>query len=153
MIVACPPCLIGQVDTEAMANTELMSVVSWSASLSGKREIPTVLTNATGKAGFTFDFANRKITMNLVTRNLQGVQKIELRMRRSAHDASGPAIIKVYDEKDGPFDGSLTKTFPSERFKELATAILNDRAIVTVCTESHPDGEITGRVEMKKSYR
>jgi len=138
--------------TESMANTELTSVVTWSANLSGRREIPSVTTDATGTAGFVFDFPNRKATINIVTRSLQDVQKIELRMRRAAHDASGPVLITVYDSKDGPFNGTLTKTFPATRFKELATVILNGRAIVTVCTKSHPDGEITGRVEMHKSY-
>src|SRR5271165_451369 len=119
MLFAGVPRLAGQMATESMANTELTSVVTWSANLSGRREIPSVTTDATGTAGFVFDFPNRKATINIVTRSLQDVQKIELRMRRAAHDASGPVLITVYDSKDGPFNGTLTKTFPATRFKEL----------------------------------
>jgi len=147
------PCLIGQTDTGGMSNTERMAVVTWSADLSGKREIPSVVTNATGKAGFVFDFSNHEVTVNLVTHDIQDVQRVELRLRRSAHDASGPILITVYEAKDGPFNATLTKTFSAKHFEELATVILNGRAIVTVSTKSHPDGEITGRVQMHKSYR
>ncbi|MGO9575487.1 MAG: CHRD domain-containing protein [Terriglobales bacterium] len=135
-----------------MANTEHMSVVTWSAEMSGRREIPTVVTDARGKAGFVFDFPNRRATVTITTRNIKDVEKIELRIRRSAHDASGPAAIVIYDAKDGPYSGRLTRVLPASRFKELATLVLNGRATVTVCTKSHPDGEITGRVQMHKSY-
>jgi hypothetical protein len=153
MILVSSSQLPGQSDSGSSSNAERMSVVTWSAELNGKREIPTVVTDASGKASLSFDFAHRKASISLTTSNLQNVEKIELRIRRSSHDASGPTLITVYDSKNGPFEGRIFQTFPSSRFTEIASTVLNDRATVVVCTKSHPNGEIAGRIRMQKTYR
>jgi hypothetical protein len=134
------------------------AIVEWYADLSGAKDASlgvraqAVQTRATGKVTASFDFDHQAVTFNVEAKGITGVEKIEVRAARSRGDLSGPAIITIYDSRDGPFTGALTKTVTGRSFTQVSTPIINGQAAVVITTHTHPDGEIAGFIVMHKRY-
>lgn len=135
-------------------------VVVWSASLSPSPKAP-----ASGTAAIDFDFAHPGATVTVDAKALKNVQAIELHVARSFSDHTGPAVLTVYDAKDGPLPASLTRQVtPADlhpqasakvrTFADLVQAVLDGRAYVTVvpktAVSAASQAMLTGFIGMHK---
>jgi CHRD domain-containing protein len=135
------------------------AIVEWYADLSPARNealgahASNVQTRATGKVTVEVDFPSKTVTFHVNTKNMAGVDKIELRSYLSSGQLAKPAIFTIYDAREGSFTESLTKTVKGAAFEQVATQILNGVAGILVTTDKNPDGEISGKIVMHKHYR
>ncbi len=132
-------------------------VVVWSAALAPSPKAP-----AAGTAAIDFDFLHPGATVTVDAKTLKNVQAIELHVARSFSDHTGPAVLTVYDAKDGPLPASLTRQVspadlhPSasakvRTFADLVQAVLDGRAYVTVVSKAAaPQVTLTGFIGMHK---
>lgn len=134
-------------------------VVVWSAALAPSPKAP-----AAGTAAIDFDFAHPGATVTVDARALKNVQAIELHVARSFSDHTGPAVLTVYDAKDGPLPASLTRQVtPADlhpqasakirTFADLVQAVLDGRTYVTVVPKTAvaaPQATLTGFIGMHK---
>ncbi len=134
-------------------------VVVWSAALAPSPKAP-----AAGTAAIDFDFAHPGATVTVDAKALKNVQAIELHVARSFSDHTGPAVLTVYDAKDGPLPASLTRRVtpadlhPSasakiNRFADLVQAVSDGRAYITVVSAiaaDKPQATLTGFIGMHK---
>src|SRR5436305_13140477 len=144
-------CVFSQTAGQKVDSSDHEAVITWSADLQGKNEVPAVRTQASAKAEFKFDFGAQTATFKITAQNLQDVSKIVLRVERAQEGLKGPAIVVLYSlTKDGPFPGTYTKTLAGGLFKEVAEVVSNGEGIVEVLTKAHPHGELIGLVQMHK---
>ena len=98
------------------------------------------------------DFPRKTVTFHVDTKNISGVNKIELRSY-SARDLLGKQVIyTIYDAHEGAFSGSLVKTVTGAAFEQVARPIVNSLAAIVVTTDRNPDGEIAGKIVMHKRH-
>jgi CHRD domain len=113
--------------------------VNFAAPLSGKVQVPPVVTEASGTFGATFDTATRQLTWKGTYSGLSG-------RATAAHfhgpaDATATAPVSLgWTKIDSPFDGSATLT------EKQAGELLAGKWYVNIHTQSHPGGEIRGQV-------
>ena len=130
-----------------------MGVVSWEASLTGANAGPGITTKGTGKAVFGLDFDKSTVDITIDTKNLQGAQKIELRMVKAPNDVNGPVVFTIYDSaSDGPLPEHLIKKVTGADFSAVSALVSNGKGAVAVTTKAHPQAEAAGLVKMVKSY-
>jgi hypothetical protein len=140
--------------TQARDSSDRAAVVTWSADLNGNNETPAVSTAARATAEFTFDFHARTATFQITPENLQNVATVLLLVKGAEKNLKGAPVLTLYNAAEGPgLSKAYTKTFANDAFKEIANAVLNGTGVVEVTTKAHPDGEISGVVQMHKSYR
>jgi hypothetical protein len=156
-LAALLPFLTGAIAFTQASEHRTHGVVEWYADLTGAKDSSHVLaeavqTPAIGKATVSFDFSQQTAAFKVEAREIKGVQKIELREARERGDISGPTILTIYDAKDGPFLGTITKTIAHQAFSQLKGPVLNGQGVVVVTTATHPDGEIAGIITMHKRY-
>ncbi len=136
-------------------------VVVWSAALASSPKAA-----AAGTAAIDFDFLHPGATVTVDAKSLKSVQAIEVHVARSFTDHTGPAVLTVYDAKDGPLPASLTRRVtPADlrpqasakinNFADLVQAVLDGRAYVTVVpnaavSASAPQATLTGFIGMHK---
>jgi len=133
-------------------------VVVWSAALAPSPKAP-----AAGTAAIDFDFAHPGATVTVDAKALKNVQAIELHVARSFSDHTGPAVLTVYDAKDGALPASLTRRVtPADlhpqasakvhTFADLVQAVLDGRAYVTVVPKTAValQATLTGFIGMHK---
>ena len=134
-------------------------VVVWSAALAPFPTAPTA-----GTAAIDFDFLHPGATVTVDAKALKNVQAIELHVARSFSDHTGPAVLTIYDAKDGPLPAALTRRVtpadlhPSasakvNSFADLVQAVLDGRAYVTVVPAAAADKSqvtLTGFIGMHK---
>ena len=108
-------------------------------------------TRSTGKATVSFDLERHSLTIKVETAGLKDVTGIELRVARSDDDYDGPSLSSLYEPKNGPFHGSISKTFGDPAYQEIAKVIANGQAVISIVTKAHPQGEISGLITMRKS--
>ena len=144
--------------TPLLAQHAQHAIVEWYADLSPAKastvgaRAAIFQTNATGRVTVNVDFPNKTITFHVDTKNMSGVDKIELRTY-SARDLLGKqAIYTIYDAHDGAFSDSLVKSVTGTAFDQLAKPILNSLAAIVVTTDKNPDGEIAGKIVMHKRH-
>jgi hypothetical protein len=133
-------------------NDSHKAVVTWSAELRGTHEKSSAQAPSMGKVTFLFDFDHQMATIAVDTPNIHDVERIELRVARSSIDFSGPAMLTLYEPKDGKFSSTFTKTIKSPSFAELSKIVLNGQGVIVITTKTHPEGEAEGRIRMHKSY-
>jgi hypothetical protein len=146
------------VATQLLGQHAQHPIVEWYADLSQAKastvgaRAAIVPTTATGRATAEVDIPRKTVTFHVDTKNLSGVNKIELRTY-SARDLLGKqAIYTIYDVHEGAFSGSLVKTVTGAAFDQVATPILNSLAAIVVTTDKNPDGEIAGKIVMHKRH-
>ena len=129
--------------------------IVWKADLSGSGK------TSVGTAAIQFDFTHPVATVQVNTKNLSGVQAIDLRVSRSYSDHAGPTVIRLYTAADGRLPRTFTKritdadlqkqTTPKiAALSDLIQAVLNHRAYVVVVTKGHLEGEWAGFITMHK---
>lgn len=136
--------------------------ITWQADLTAPNAAtPPVKAPATAKAAIAFDFANPGATVQVNTGSLRDVRAIELHVARSYTDHTGPAVLTLYAMTEGPLPAMLTRrvteadlhrqTAPRvTTFADVVSAVVNGRAYVTVATQAHPEGELSGFIRMHK---
>jgi hypothetical protein len=135
-----------------------MAMVDWAADLKPAKAPPRdaralmVQTPATAKVTVDVDDARRTLIFHVTASHLSGVDRIELRTVRPQDDFAGPTVFTIYDHRDGPFTGSLTRTVSGPAFASVAAPILNSQAGVVISTDANPDGELAGKILMHKHY-
>ncbi len=142
--------------TQAKDVSNRAAVVRWSADLSGKQETPAVSTEAKAKAEFIFDFQTKTAKFLMTGENLQGVSKILLLSKGPETNLKGALVLTLYNAGETPLIpklGAYTKMFTGSAFEKIANAVLNGLGIVEITTSTHPNGEIAGAIEMRKSYQ
>jgi len=134
------------------------AIVEWYADLSPAKastvgaRAAIVQTSATGRVTVDVDFPRKTVTFHVDTKNISGVNKIELRSY-SARDLLGKQVIyTIYDAHEGAFSGSLVKTVTGAAFEQVARPIVNSLAAIVVTTDRNPDGEIAGKIVMHKRH-
>lgn len=136
-------------------------VIVWKADLSRSGLAPAVQTPAMGTAAIQFDFVHPGATVQVDAKNVQNVRSVTLHVSRSYTDHAGPTVLTLYSAADGPLPAALTRrvseadlrkqTNPKiNTFADLVQAVLNGRAYVTVATKTHPEGELSGFITMRK---
>ena len=129
--------------------------IVWKADLSGSAKM------SMGTAAIQFDLTHPGATVQVDTKNLNGVQAIDLRVSRSYADHAGPTVISIYQAAEGPLPVSLTKRVTDADLQkqtspkivdlsDVVQAVLNHRAYVVVVTKDHPEGEWSGFITMHK---
>jgi hypothetical protein len=134
-------------------------IIEWSATLSRVEDPVQVAwlhpppANDQGIAAVSFDFELQTVTFSIEDKEVTHVRTIEIRSAPRTHgDAVGSKIYTLYDSRDEPFSGSLTKVAPSNMFNALTAAILDRRAMVIITTDAKPEGEVAGVIQMHKRY-
>ncbi len=136
-------------------------VVVWSAALAPSPKAPTA-----GAAAIDFNFAHPGATVTVDAKSLKNVLAIELHVARSFSDHTGPAVLTIYEAKDGPLPAALTRQVtPADlhpqasakirTFADLVQAVLDGRAYVTVVPKAAvsaaaPQATLTGFIGMHK---
>jgi CHRD domain len=134
------------------------AIVEWYADLSAARastvgaRAAIVPTSATGRVTVEVDFPRRTVTFHVDTKNLSGVNKIELHTYSAPNLLRKQAIYTVYDSSEGSFSGSMVKSVTGAAFDQVATPIVNSLAAIVVTTVRNPDGEIAGKIVMHKRH-
>jgi hypothetical protein len=134
------------------------AMVEWAANLSPAKKPDhdahalTVQTQAKGTVTVEVDFPHQTVTFHVDTKELSGVKKIELRAINPVGNFGGPTLFVIYDIREGPFTGLLTRTVGGPAFTSVVTPILDERAGVVISTDANPDGEIDGKITMRKRY-
>lgn len=109
-------------------------------------------TSATGRVTVEVDIPARTATFHVDTKNISGVNKIELRTYSARDLLEKQAIYTIYDAHEGAFSDSFTRSVTGAAFDQVASPILNSLAAVVVTTDKNPDGEIAGKIVMHKRY-
>jgi CHRD domain-containing protein len=125
------------------------------ANLSGQEEVPPVQTQATGVAEFTLmgmDLVNYTVNAS----NIQGATAGHIHLGKPGEN--GPVVITLF-KYDTPMDqisetGSFTAAdlegpMAGQPFQELGTAALNGGLYVNIHTETNPNGEIRGQIQVQ----
>ena len=136
--------------------------VIWQADLTGAGLTPTVETDATGVARFTFNFHNDigtpDATVAIYLENAKNVTSIDL--RAGDREKPGPVLFTLYSRKQGKLPTNFSKlitekdlqrqTDPKiQTFADVVNAVTGNTAFITVNTRAHASGELRGPITMR----
>ena len=136
-------------------------LIVWRADLTGPASLLPSGTPASGTATVSFDFVHPGATVRVDTKNVSDVRSVELHVSRSYTDHTGPAVFTLYSASSGPLPATLIKRVSAadvqkqsdpkiSSLADVVHAVLNGRTYVTVATKTHPEGELSGFVTMRK---
>lgn len=122
------------------------------AVLSGRQEVPPVVTPGTGNATVVIDIARTTVTVTVEVAGLVDITQAHLHVGRPGVD--GPIIFPLASSS---FSSPLTVTLTSAEFvaaptsgisifEQALVAIENGDTYVNVHTAANPDGELRGQV-------
>jgi CHRD domain len=125
------------------------------ANLSGQEEVPPVQTQATGAAEFTL-MGMDSVNYTVNASNIQGATAGHIHLGKPGEN--GPVVITLF-KYDTPMNqvsetGSFTAAdlegpMTGQPFQELGTAALNGGLYVNIHTETNPNGEIRGQIQLQ----
>jgi hypothetical protein len=125
------------------------------ANLSGQEEVPPVQTQATGTAEFTL-MGMESVNYTVNASNIQGATAGHIHLGNPGEN--GPIVITLF-KYDTPMNqvseaGSFTAAgqegpMAGQPFQELGTAALNGNLYVNIHTETNPNGEIRGQIQVQ----
>jgi len=135
---------------------------SWTADLVKPGVKNPSAKNILGSATMAFDYQRPLGTMTVVAPKVTGVERIEVRAVRFPGDVYGPPIALIYQPKDGPFRGKTSKFLQASDIigqsklqistaRDVAIAMVGNRAVVAVCTKNHPKGEMAGVIVLHQA--
>ena len=112
-------------------------------------------------AAIQFDFAHPGAIVQVDTKNLRDVRTVQLHVARSYSDHTGPVVLQVYAASGGQMPPAFTRRVTEAdlhrqtnpritAFSDLVQAVLDHRAYVTVTTQRHSEGELSGFITMHK---
>ena len=131
---------------------------TFSASLSGKDEVPPTESNSTGTAKFQVDENSSQVSYWV---NVTGIKKInQAHIHNGTEGQNGDIVVTLTKNKsakgnDGPpnigFSGNITKDDLQEPLKDkeltdLVSLMSDGNPYVNVHTDKYPDGAIRGQI-------
>ncbi|MDR3533170.1 MAG: CHRD domain-containing protein [Rhodopila sp.] len=124
------------------------ATVSYSARLSGSREIPKTDTKGTGRLDATFDTKTKELKYTLTFSDLSG-PATAAHLHGPANTKQTAGVLAPLGDKNptSPVSGSLTLT--DDQVKALQSA----KIYVNVHTAANPGGEIRGQVRAQHGKR
>jgi hypothetical protein len=133
--------LLATVLCAAFVSAASAATVSYSASLSGSREIPKTDSKGKGKLAATFDTKTKELKYTLTFDGLSG-PATAAHLHGPANAKANAGVIAPLGEKNpaSPVTGTVTLT--DDQAKELQSA----KIYVNVHTAANPGGEIRGQV-------
>ncbi|CAB3807181.1 hypothetical protein LMG28688_06500 [Paraburkholderia caffeinitolerans] len=138
LALACALCAGG-------VSVALAAPISFSVSLNGSEQVPSVQTKGTGDAKLTYDPETRQVTWNVTYKDLSSPVTMA-HFHVGAAGKNGKPVVwltKVGSTStpiEGPIKGETTMT--ADEAKEFVAGDL----YINVHTKDHPDGEIRGQV-------
>jgi len=131
---------------------------TFSASLSGKDEVPPTESNSTGTAKFQVDENSSQVSYWV---NVTGIKKInKAHIHNGNEEQNGDIVVTLTKNKsakgnDGPpnigFSGNITKDdlqgpLKDKELTDLVSLMSDGNAYVNVHTDKYPDGAIRGQI-------
>ena len=131
---------------------------TFSASLSGKDEVPPTESNSTGTAKFQVDENSSQVSYWI---NVSGIKKInQAHIHNGTEGQNGDIVVTLTKNKstkgnDGPpnigFSGNITKDdlqgpLKDKELTDLVSLMSDGNAYVNVHTDKYPDGAIRGQI-------
>ena len=131
---------------------------TFSASLSGKDEVPPTESNSTGTAKFQVDENSSQVSYWV---NVTGIKKInQAHIHNGTEGQNGDIVVTLTKNKsakgnDDPpnigFSGNITKDdlqgpLKDKELTDLVSLISDGNAYVNVHTDKYPDGAIRGQI-------
>ncbi|MGB8189993.1 MAG: CHRD domain-containing protein, partial [Nitrososphaeraceae archaeon] len=131
---------------------------TFSASLSGKDEVPPTESNSTGTAKFQVDENSSQVSYWV---NVTGIKKInQAHIHNGTEGQNGDIVVTLTKNKsakgnDGPpnigFSGNITKDdlqgpLKNKELTDLVSLMSDGNAYVNVHTDKYPDGAIRGQI-------
>ena len=138
------------------AATELAWEKGFSAKLTGRQEVPSVKTKATGKVLFKLSRDKKELHYKLMVRNI--VDANAAHIHKGKKGESGPPLVNLFTgpKKEGKFSGKLAEGMITEKdlsgdlqgksVEDLVKLMKSGDTYVNVHTDAHPDGEIRGQL-------
>jgi hypothetical protein len=127
------------------------------AMLSGKAEVPSVKTNASGEAWFHPGKKETEINYTLRVKNIENATAAHI--HAGAKGVNGPPLVNLFTgpKKEGKFSGELAKgtitaadlhgSLEGKKISDLIKMMRDEELYVNVHTDQNPDGEIRGEIE------
>jgi hypothetical protein len=127
------------------------------AKLTGKEEVPSVKTKASGKADFKLSKDGKQLSYKLTVKNIENANAAHL--HKGKKGVSGPVLANLFTgpKKEGKFSGVLAEgnltdkdladELQGKTLADLENLIKAGEVYVNVHTDGHPDGEIRGQVK------
>ena len=131
---------------------------TFSASLSGKDEVPPTESNSTGTTKFQVDENSSQVSYWV---NVTGIKKInQAHIHNGTEGQNGDIVVTLTKNKsakgnDGPpnigFSGNITKDdlqgpLKDKELTDLVSLMSDGNAYVNVHTDKYPDGAIRGQI-------
>ena len=110
------------------------------AELSGRNEVPAVVTSATGRAGITINTSTRDLVLHVTTSGLDDASAAHI--HRGFAGTTGGVEVGLTQDPDDANHWSATGTFTDEQYAALWTGEL----YVNVHSPANPPGEIRGQL-------
>src|ERR1039457_1942417 len=130
---------------------------SFHAKLTGKEEVPSVNTKATGDAKFKLSSDGNELIYELHVKNIKNATAAHIHLGMMGK--SGPPLANLFTgpKKEGKFSGELSEgtitakdlsgSLKDKSIDELVQLIKSGEAYVNVHTEGTPGGEIRGQIK------
>ena len=133
--------LLAAVASAAFVATASAATVNYSATLSGKSEIPKIDTKGKGKLTATFDTVSKALKYTLTFDGLSG-PATAAHLHGPATRAQSAGVLAPLGEKNpsSPVTGTVTLT------DDQAKALAAGKVYVNVHAAANPGGEIRGQV-------
>ncbi len=134
-----------------------MAATTFKANLTGKDEVPAVMTKAGGEAVFKLDKDGKELTYEVKVKGLKDITASHIHAGKKG--AEGGPVVGLFGgpKKEGMFSGVLAKgtimdkdlvgPLAGKTVGDLVTMIKDGDAYVNVHTTEHPNGEIRGQIK------
>src|ERR1700686_3085824 len=130
---------------------------SFKAKLTGKAEVPSVTTKASGEVKFKLSSDGKELSYMLDVKNIMNANAAHI--HRGMKGKSGPPVANLFTgpKKENNFSGELSKgtitandlsgDLMGKSLDDLVQLIKSGDIYVNVHTDAKPDGEIRGQVK------
>lgn len=129
---------------------------TFKAKITGKEEVPAVMTAAAGHAVFTLSKDGKEITYTLKVKGMENVTAAHIHAGKKGADGGVVVGLFAGPKKEGKFSGVLAKgtimdkdlvgPLAGKKVADLVTMIKDGGAYVNVHTAKNPKGEIRGQI-------
>lgn len=137
------------------ASTGFAAETNFKAKLSGKDEVPSHKTKASGKAEFKLSKDGKELSYKLHVKNIMDANAAHIHMGKKG--VNGPPLVGLFNaEKKGKFSGMLAEGIITDKdllgdlkgkpLDELVQMMRSGDTYVNVHTEGFPEGEIRGQI-------
>ena len=130
---------------------------SFHAKLTGKDEVPSVKTKATGEVKFKLSSDGKELSYILDVKNIENATAAHIHLGKKGK--SGPPVANLFTgpKKENNFSGELSKgtltttelsgDLMGKSITDLVKLIKSGELYVNVHTDANPDGAIRGQIK------